>query len=154
MPIAIRDTGDAGKRSAWASIKRGLRGRCPNCGKGRLFQGYLTPVAACSVCGEDLSHQRSDDFAPYLTIVAVGHLIVPLILFGEFNPAVSPVLLLALALPATGISALLFLRPIKGAIIGLQWALRMHGFDGSTDPDAPAAVLAFPPGVRPFTKTG
>jgi uncharacterized protein (DUF983 family) len=145
-------------RSAWRSIARGVRGRCPNCGEGRLFRGYLTPVASCPVCGEDLSHQRSDDFAPYLTMVAVGHVVVPALLAAMLATTFAPSAILAVALPATALLALALLRPIKGGIIGLQWALRMHGFDGSIDPDAPEAVLAFPPAVpvrrQPLPKSG
>jgi uncharacterized protein (DUF983 family) len=158
MPIAIPATQETEARSVWRSIARGLRGRCPNCGEGRLIRGYLTPVATCPVCGEDLSHQRSDDFGPYLTMVIVGHLVVPALLAVMLATVISPVTILAVALPATAILALALLRPIKGAIIGLQWALKMHGFDGSADPDAPEAGLGFPPAAalraQPLPKSG
>ena len=119
---------NAAKRGAWRSIRRGLAGRCPNCGEGRLFRGYLTAVAACAVCGENLSHERSDDFAPYLTMVAVGHVVVPALLVIELGAVLPTLSVLAVALPATALVAGALLRPIKGAIICLQWALRMHGF--------------------------
>ncbi|SMF58753.1 Uncharacterized conserved protein, DUF983 family [Tistlia consotensis] len=65
------------------AIRRGLLCRCPNCGRGRLLAGYLKQVEACSVCGEPFGHLRSDDAAPWLTILFVGHVTVPLALFVE-----------------------------------------------------------------------
>jgi uncharacterized protein (DUF983 family) len=134
MPIEIRTPAE--RREVWRSICLGFQNRCPNCGQGRLLRGYLTPVSHCEVCGEDLSHQRSDDFGPYLTMVIVGHLVVPALLAVMLATVISPWIVLAVALPATAVLAFVLLRPIKGAIIGLQWALRMHGFDGSANPDA------------------
>lgn len=124
------------KRPIVRSLWRGFLCRCPTCGEGRLFRAYLKPVALCAACGEDLSHQRADDAPPYFTILVVGHLVVPLMvvamLFAELPTAAH----LAIWLPLTALLCLLLLQPIKGAIIGLQWALYMHGFDGSLDPDA------------------
>jgi uncharacterized protein (DUF983 family) len=159
MPIEFRTAEHVANRPIWQSMIRGLRGRCPNCGEGRLLRGYLTPVAACEVCGEDLSHQRSDDFAPYVTMVVVGHLVVPLVLFVMMQTDWPAGAVLALALAFTGLLSLLILRPVKGAIIGLQWALRMHGFEGTGDADRPEPVLGHPPGTRiapgqPLPKTG
>ena len=53
-------------------------GRCPHCGRGRLFRGFLKPVEACEACGEAMHHQRSDDLPPYIVITIVGHIIVGL----------------------------------------------------------------------------
>jgi uncharacterized protein (DUF983 family) len=93
-------------------------------------------VLACSRCREDLSHQRSDDAPPYFTMVIVGHLIVPLMLAVAFVVDWSMWTHFAVWLPLTLTLTLGLLQPVKGATIGLQWALRMHGFDGSRDPDA------------------
>ena len=128
-------------------IGRGLRGRCPRCGEGRLFRAYLKPVDSCSVCGEDLSHQRADDAPPYITIVIVGHLLVPTMLTVQALTDFSVVTYLAMYLPATAAMAFGLMQPVKGAVVGLQWALRMHGFDGSADPDA--APEGFLPTSRP-----
>ena len=73
------------KRPVKQAILRGFRKRCPNCGQGRIFRSFLKPTDGCSNCGEALSHIRTDDFAPWLTIVIVGHIIVPLILHVERN---------------------------------------------------------------------
>ena len=82
-------------------------------------------------CGEALHHHRADDAPPYFTIVIVGHVIVGLLLAVEM--AYRPPLWLhaALWLPLTVLLALLLLPVIKGTLVGLQWALLMHGFDPS-----------------------
>lgn len=123
------------KRPVWPAIRRGIRCRCPNCGTGKLFRGYLKVVPSCSNCGEDLSQHRADDLPPYLTIVIVGHIIVPLILFVDKRLPMSLTAQLMVWLPATLILALLLLPPTKGAVVGLQWALRMHGFDHNAKPN-------------------
>jgi uncharacterized protein (DUF983 family) len=112
---------------------RGWRRRCPACGEGKLFDGYLKVRDRCPNCGEDLSHARADDGPAYLTILIVGHLMAPLIMwaFIEFRP--DPVVL-ATVFSIGCIAASLYLLPrLKGAIVGYQWAKRMHGF-GSPPP--------------------
>jgi uncharacterized protein (DUF983 family) len=131
-------------RSVPRSLWRGFLCRCPNCGEGGLFRRYLKPVPVCSVCHEDLSHQRADDAPPYFTMVIVGHLVVPAMLFVAMRTNWPNIVHLAIWLPTTLILTLTLLQPVKGAIIGLQWALRMHGFDGSADPDAPLPVIPLP----------
>lgn len=110
------------------AMLRGWRRRCPACGKGHIFDGYLKVRPACPVCGEDLSHHRADDGPAYLTILIVGHLMAPLILwaFVTFRP--SP-LVLSSVFAAGCIALSLYLLPrIKGVIVAIQWAKRMHGF--------------------------
>lgn len=119
----------AGKRSVWTAVKRGLRGRCPRCGEGKLFCAFLKVADHCTVCGQDFTPHRADDLPAYLVIVIVGHLVVPMALWIEstYSPPVS--LQLAIYLPLTLVASLLLLQPVKGAVVGMQWALRMHGFD-------------------------
>ena len=57
------------------AIRRGLAGRCPACGRGSLFRGYLKLTRACKICGEDLSHARADDAPAYLTMIVVCHVV-------------------------------------------------------------------------------
>ncbi len=115
--------------------------KCPACGKGKLFNGYLTVSPSCASCGEELHHQRADDAPPYFTILLVGHIIVPLALAVEIAYRPEMWIHMALWLPLTLFSSLFFLRPIKGALVGLQWALYMHGFDPDAyDPDAPEDI--------------
>jgi uncharacterized protein (DUF983 family) len=127
--VWTRDTAPAEKRDVWTALKRGFRGRCPRCGQGKLFRAFLKVDDHCSVCGLDLTPHRADDLPAYLVIVIVGHIVVPLALMIETNYSPPVALQLAIYLPATLILSLLLLQPVKGAVVGLQWALRMHGFD-------------------------
>jgi uncharacterized protein (DUF983 family) len=123
------DSAPSAKRNVWTALKRGLRSRCPRCGEGKLFRAFLKVDDHCSVCGLDFTPHRADDLPAYLVIVIVGHIVVPLILWIETNYSPSVALQLAIYLPLTLILSLLLLQPVKGAVVGIQWALRMHGFD-------------------------
>ena len=127
------------KRAVGPAMLRGFRNRCPSCGKGQLIRGYLKVNDACPVCAEDLSHQRADDAPPYLTLVAVGHTVVPLALVVATRWSLPAYIHYAIWLPLTLLMTLALLRPIKGAVVGLQWANRMHGF-GDEVPVPPIAV--------------
>ena len=122
---------DGVQRSVVASMWRGFRERCPACGVGKLFSKYLEVVDHCDKCGNDLHHQRADDAPPYFTIFIVGHVIVGGILWLEIALAPPMWLHLAIWLPLTLLMSLLLLPRIKGSLVGLQWALRMHGFGGA-----------------------
>lgn len=123
---------------------RGLRNECPCCGEGKVFRpgwrGYLKVVPACTACGAPLGELRADDAPPYFTIFAVGHLLVPLLLWVEkaYEPPIW--LHLVIWLPLFTLACIALLRPIKGAVLGWMCAL---GFDGEhanpqpvTGPDA------------------
>lgn len=126
-------TVDRPDRPTWEAIKRGFFGRCPKCGEGRLFRSFLKSVDECPHCGEDMHHHRADDLPAYLVIAVVGHIVVGAFL-GVETVTVWPLWLhLAIWVPITLIMALVLLQPVKGAIIGLQWALYMHGFGGEHD---------------------
>ena len=127
--VWTRETAVGGKRDVWTALKRGFRGRCPRCGEGKLFRAFLKVDNNCSVCGLDFTPHRADDLPAYLVIVIVGHLVVPASLFIETNYSPPVGLQLAIYLPFTLIASLALLQPVKGAVVGLQWALRMHGFD-------------------------
>lgn len=103
--------------------------KCPNCGIGALFTSYLKVAPACPNCGEEFHHHRADDAPPYFTIVIVGHLIVPMVLAVEMAYRPDLWVHAALWLPMTLIVTLASLPLIKGALVGHQWALYMHGFD-------------------------
>jgi len=75
--------------SAAQALGRGLRGRCPACGEGRMFRAFLKVADQCPHCGEELHHHRADDFPAYLVIVIVGHILVPIILTVETEIAVA-----------------------------------------------------------------
>jgi uncharacterized protein (DUF983 family) len=123
------------KRDVWQAMARGFRGRCPNCGQGRMFRAFLKVADHCPACNENLSHHRADDLPAYLVIVIVGHIVVPLALWIETDYAPPVALQLAIYLPLTLIASLVLLQPVKGAVVGLQWAFRMHGFDETPGAD-------------------
>jgi uncharacterized protein (DUF983 family) len=133
----IRETGIAEKRDVWTAIKRGFRGRCPRCGEGKLFRAFLKVDNNCSVCGLDFTPHRADDLPAYLVIIIVGHLVVPTALFIETDYSPPVWLQLATYLPLTLVLSLALLQPVKGAVVGVQWALRMHGFDDNAPGDIP-----------------
>lgn len=120
-----------GSVSLAKAMWRGFRSKCPNCGEGHMFGRFLKVADACDHCGEELIHQRADDFPAYLVMVVVGHLVVPAILAVETAYAPPVWLQLAVWLPVTLFASLALLQPTKGAIVGLQWQIGMHGFEAS-----------------------
>jgi uncharacterized protein (DUF983 family) len=132
---------------------RGFRGRCPHCGEGHLFTRFLKVAHSCEACGEELFHQRADDFPAYLVIVLVGHAVVPAILAVEMAYAPPVALQLAVWLPVTLIASLALLQPTKGAIVGLQWQTGMHGF-AEAKRDAGALQLVTVPASSGAGKRG
>jgi uncharacterized protein (DUF983 family) len=129
VPTWRRDSAQPEKRDLWTAFKRGFRGRCPRCGVGKLFRAFLKVDDHCTACGLDFSPHRADDLPAYLVIIIVGHVVVPVALMIETNYSPPVMLQLAIYLPVTLVASLLLLQPVKGAVVGVQWALRMHGFD-------------------------
>jgi uncharacterized protein (DUF983 family) len=127
--VWTRDSVTVEKRDVWTAMKRGFASRCPRCGKGKLFRAFLKVDDHCSECGLDFTPHRADDLPAYLVIVIVGHIVVPTALWIETNYSPAVWLQLSIYLPFTFIASLALLQPVKGAVVGLQWALRMHGFD-------------------------
>jgi len=96
--------------------------------QGPLFSAYLKVRDECPVCHTHLGHHRADDGPAYLTILIVGHLMAPLMLwtFFEFEP--DPFVVATIfTVGCVGLSLYLLPR-LKGLIVALQWAKRMHGF--------------------------
>ena len=114
-------------------MKRGLLNSCPACGSGRLFKSYLKTVDNCASCGEGMHHHRADDLPPYIVIMILGHVLVAGYMMTDLVFPVSPWVHLAIWAPIGIVTSLLTLQPIKGAVVGLQWALKMHGFGGQAD---------------------
>ena len=113
------------KRSA---IWRGMLGRCPECGEKTLWRKYLKVQDDCASCGLHLGGHQADDAPPYFTIFIVGHVIVPIALIVErlYTP---PLYIHALLFTVLAVLVSLISLPIvKGGVVGLQWALRLHGF--------------------------
>ncbi|NBX03944.1 MAG: DUF983 domain-containing protein [Alphaproteobacteria bacterium] len=109
------------KQDLLLTILRGLVGRCPACGHGKLFSRYLKPVQTCAHCGEALGHIRADDGPAWLTIIIVGHILAPILLFTATDNTwpdwVSMIVWPLLAL----VLALIVLPRAKGVFIGVIW---------------------------------
>ena len=123
------------------AIWRGLRGRCPRCGEGRLFGRFLKVRPECDGCGLEFHHHRADDFPPYIVMFAVGHLLGYGVYISEtrfdavpmwFHLATWPTLAIVLSLA--------LIQPVKGAVVGLQYALGMHGFERAAGGRRPGAL--------------
>lgn len=123
-------------RAWWPAVRRGFAGRCPHCGEGKIFRAYLKVNDACPACGEELHHQRADDAPPYLTIFIVGHIVAAFLMIADERWPQLDMWIHMVLWPLVAILMSLWLLPrVKGALIGYQWALRMHGF-GTTLPSA------------------
>ena len=116
------------ERPTGPAVMRGLKRRCPNCGEGHMFAGYLKVADTCPECGEELYHHRADDGPAYLTILLVGHILGFVIHIMWVNWRPEP-LTMATVLSIGAVALSLFLLPrMKGMVVGIQWARRMHGF--------------------------
>ncbi len=135
--VWTRDSASLEKRDVWTAMKRGFLCRCPRCGQGKLFRAFLKVDDHCSACGLDYTPHRADDLPAYLVIIIVGHIVVPVVLWVETNYSPAIWLQMSIYLPFTFISSLLLLQPVKGAVVGFQWALRMHGFDENARGEIP-----------------
>lgn len=104
------------------AVLRGLLGRCPRCGKGRLLRGYIRPAKQCSVCGENLAPYVTADFAPYLVVFAVGLIFTPIVVALSLSGATGDAGVYAITAIAV-LTALMLLPRAKGFAIALLWAL-------------------------------
>jgi uncharacterized protein (DUF983 family) len=120
-------------RAVGQAMWRGLLCRCPHCGEGTLFRAFVKPVDNCAVCGEDYTPQQADDFPAYITIAIVGHIVLGGFMAAETLVAWPNWLHMTIWPAMTVILSIALLQPIKGSVIGLQWANYMHGFSGETD---------------------
>ena len=142
------------------ALQRGFVGKCPCCGRGRLFDGFLRVARECEVCGEPFHHQRADDLPAYLVLLFVGHLIVTLLLAVDAAYAPPYWVEFAIWIPLTLLLSLGLLQPVKGAVVAMQWQMGMHGFakakserdrafGGAAEPTAPDAIS----GERPLSRS-
>ena len=103
-------------------IPTGLRGRCPRCGEGHLFKGFLTVRPACEACGLDYSSLESGDGPAFFVMTIVGLVVVGLALWLEitYEPPIWVHALVDGSL-AVGLS-LILVRPLKGVLLALQYS--------------------------------
>lgn len=102
----------------------GLSCRCPRCGRGRLFDGFLHVAPACTNCGLDYSFDDSGDGPVVFIILAAGSLVVGLALWVELTWSPPFWVHALLWTPLVLISTLGLLRPLKATLIALQYAKR------------------------------
>ncbi|MFA6140080.1 MAG: DUF983 domain-containing protein [Hyphomicrobium sp.] len=135
VPTTFSEAPEPPARDLMRSLLRGAAQKCPACGKGKLYGKYLKVADTCPACGEELHHHRADDAPPYFTILIVGHFIVAGVMMVEdyFRP--NYWVHIAMWFPLIIGLSLWLLPRVKGALVGLQWALRMHGFAGRDDLD-------------------
>jgi len=113
---------------------RGFRKLCPQCGAGALLYGYLKPHKSCAVCHEDFSHISADDGPAWLTLLIVGHAVVPLMLYlgrDELVPLWVAILVLAVV---TLVGVYFILPRAKGIFIALIWLTGATGSNEFSDP--------------------
>lgn len=113
------------------SIIRGFLGCCPRCNTRGMFIKFLKTRDNCESCSLGFHHHRADDFPPYIVIFLVGHIILGLVLHIEAYWDLSTFSHLLLWVPLSIFLSLILLQPVKGAVIGFQWALGLHGFGKS-----------------------
>lgn len=135
MPVSYSEP-----RSVPQAMRRGWSQKCPACGNGKLYRQYLKVVDRCEACGEEMHHHRADDAPPYFTMIVTGHVVVGGILIAERIWAPETWVHLAVWLPTLVLMSLWLLPRIKGALVGAQWALRMHGFGATKDGDEASQV--------------
>lgn len=116
-----------GLRPLLRCLARGFARRCPNCGRGAVVVGFLQPNTACDNCGEGYAHIRTDDLAPWLSIMVLGHLILPAIISVERLWAPPLWLHLVIWLPLTIEAVIVLLPRAKGLALGLMWGLNLRG---------------------------
>ena len=112
-----------------SALSAGLRCRCPACGEGALFDGFLHVRKTCAACGTDLSGQDSGDGPAAFIILIVGAIVVAAALIAEvvYQPPIW--LHLVLWLPLTIVLVLGLMRPFKATLIALQYQHRRQDFD-------------------------
>ena len=108
-------------------MARGSVGRCPVCGQAPIYAGYLRVVERCAACAAPLGAVRADDAPPYFTIFITAHLIIALVVVTGQRTNLAVWTMIALFLPLTVVIAMLLLRPIKGATVGVMLKLGLIG---------------------------
>jgi uncharacterized protein (DUF983 family) len=111
-------------QSIWWAVWQGVCLRCPQCGEGRLFKGYLKPVTSCNACQESFAHIRADDGPAWLTIIVVGHVLAPFMLWVVPN-STWPDWVSLLVWPLLALVMTVALLPsMKGLFIAALWRAR------------------------------
>ncbi len=118
-------------RADVSPIRAGITCRCPRCGRGKLFSGFLDVTKRCAECKLDFSKQDGGDGPAVFVIMILGFVIVGLALVVEMNFAPPVWLHLVLWIPLTFIGSLALLRPFKATLIALQYRHKVAFESGS-----------------------
>jgi len=111
------------------AVRRGLLGRCPSCGATPLFRAYLKQVHTCPACHAEFGRIRADDAAPWLTIIVIGHIFLPLVFFLNLDKVIPFWACVAVYAGLLSVLALLLLPRAKGLFIAILWASRAPGVE-------------------------
>lgn len=114
-----------------SAISAGLAGRCPRCGRGPLFKGFLNLAPACDRCGLDYAFADAGDGPAVFVILIAGFLVVGLALWVELAYQPPMWVHIALWFPLILICTLGLLRPLKGLLVALQY--RNKAAEGALD---------------------
>ena len=121
--------------AALSPIVTGLTCRCPRCGKGRLFRGFLDVRPRCESCDLDFTFADSGDGPAVFIILLAGRVVVFAALVIEFRYHPPYWVHAALWVPLILAVTLLPLRSMKGLMIALQYHHRAA--EGRIERDAP-----------------
>jgi uncharacterized protein (DUF983 family) len=138
MTASAFDPAPSARPDLWTAIKRGLVGRCPICGQGKLYRAYLKLSDRCSGCGAPLAEFRADDGPAWATILIVGHLIVPFLIIAARSDAPNWVYIVVL-FPLIIALTLALLPRVKGVFVALLWS-----FDIKTGVPVPKSEPSIP----------
>ena len=125
--------GHAGSPKSVSPFRSGFHGRCPRCGEGPLYDGFLNVADRCTICGLDYAGQDSGDGAAFFIIMIIGFVVVGMALALEVTFAPPVWLHMILWLPLSLILTLAMMRPAKGILIALQFR---HGDHFESDRDS------------------
>jgi len=103
------------------SVLRGLACKCPRCGEGKLFAGFLTLRARCEACGLDYTFIDAGDGPAVFIILLAGAIVVACALIVEVKYQPPFWLHAVLWLPLILATTLLPLRAMKSLLIALQF---------------------------------
>ncbi len=108
--------------SSPSPVSAGLKGRCPRCGEGKLFAGYLKLAPKCQACGLDFAFADSADGPAVFIMFIAGFAIMGGVLWLEFTYEPPFWVHMVVWLPLTLGLCLALLRPMKGLAVALQYA--------------------------------
>ncbi|MFO1152246.1 MAG: DUF983 domain-containing protein [Rhodospirillales bacterium] len=128
-------TASIASRSLWDSLAFGIRGRCPRCGRGKLFAGWLTIASACSECHLSFAGHDAGDGPAVFGIFILGFLIVGLAVWLELVAAPPLWVHVVVWLPVTFVASIAVLRPLKGMTVAAQYRYR-----SVEEPERPGAT--------------